>query len=589
MYENKEHKKMFKVGKHWAVATIATVAFLGAATVIDQQAVHADTVDTSLVGQTENSQDIDPNTLTDAQKAAIQARDDAQATADDAQASADTAQSAVSAAQATVNSASAVQQSAQTAYDQAATATSGVTQTQKNADVASAQSAVNTASQALDAAQSQQAQKTADITAAQGNVDNAQAALDAAQTADAAQKAADVANAQSAVDTAQKNVASAQSTLDSAKTTLAQTPATTTTTQTVTDDTVSSISDGQTLAYAITEGKTTNDGTFGHFKEGQAQGNPTINDNVLPTQISEFSDTDVTGDKNDFNSVLKLQYDESDLDEIWSGDMVGNQLTDSQQKEMNTYLIMVLNHYRESLGLQPITSTNSVYNATQKRGQTLLNEKVTSHDDTITYPIFESAGLSDPAECLSGVYGETGDTMFEMLENGVSALDDLLNGDADSNWGHRQILLSESWNVIDGAFSVVNTAGGWALVFEGVQEVDDSGSALVSTELTGTSTHEETTTVANPAYTKAQQAVNAAQTAVTAAQTQLSTAQTALKNAQNESTDTATLKANLATAKQALATAQSEADGDVTGAQAALSTAQKALTAAQNEVVSQYE
>ncbi|WP_288762264.1 SEC10/PgrA surface exclusion domain-containing protein [uncultured Lacticaseibacillus sp.] len=617
-----------KLNKTTSVALLAAAA-LGAVVLGNKPAtgVYAATND-GYVGTAENSQDVDPSTLTDAQKAAIQQRDDAQSQVDAADAATSTASTAAS-------SAGVAQSTAQTNVDSASAAVSsaaanvtpadGVTQAQKDADVTSAANAVTAASAAVSSARTQQAQKASDVNTAQSKVDAASAALSAAQTSTGnSQKAADVQAAQKAVTDAQaavdaatsaaqseaensndfyivsaKNQASlAKSNLGYTQNTLSETPSSLST-----NEYNGSISDGETLAYATTTGKISS----GTTKSSNIQGlNMRVyGDNQLIGELPVYNDDDVKG-------LTDMPKPGSTTDSIFSGDTVNGQLTVAQQQEMNTYLIGILNKYRASLGLKPISSTTAVYDATQKRGQTLIPETVAVHDDSITNPIFESAGLEDPAECLSGI-NAYGTTMLDLMNASADALEGMLNGDADSNWGHRQILLSESWNVADGAFSVVKEAKGWGMVFNGVQTVDNSGSALVNTQMANVPA-ETTVTSANPAYATAKAAVDAAQkqydlanTALKAATSSLAdhleatsgydanvaldNAKAALTKAQNEpdtADNTAAIKSAqtaLDAAKAALASAQAESDGNVAAAQSALTAAQAALTKAQNEKV----
>lgn len=623
-----------KLNKTTSVALLAAAA-LGAVALSNKpgSAVYAATND-GYVGTAENSQDVDPNTLTDAQKAAIQQRDDAQNKADEADAATSAASTAAASAAAAQSAAQTSVASASAAVSSAAknvTPTDGVTQAQKDADVTSAASAVTAASAAVSSAQTQQAKKASDVNAAQSKVDAANAALSAAQSGTAnGQKSADVQSAEKAVSDAQaavdaatsaaqseaeasndfyivsaRNQASlAKSDLGYAQNTLSETPSSLST-----KEYSGSIGDGETLAYAVTAGKTTNKSTYGDYNTKNADGSFIWDGNALPTKIAAYTDAQAESFSMDSQSFLKPV---TTTDTVWSGDSINGQLTSAQQAELNTYLISLLNKYRSELGLPAIASTSAVYNATQKRGQTLIPEIDTSHDKSITNPIFESAGLEDPAECLAGV-NYTGGTMLDMMQNAAFALEGFLDGDADSNWGHRQILLSESWNVADGAFSVVETAGGWAMVFNGVQEVDNSGSALVNTKLANVPT-ETTVTSANPDYATAKAAVATAQkqydqaaaslkTAISQyadhlaategydANVALDAAKAALTKAQNESDtadNTAAVKSAqtaLDAAKAALTSAQSESDGNVAAAQAALTAAKAALTKAQNEKV----
>ena len=114
------------------------------------------------------------------------------------------------------------------------------------------------------------------------------------------------------------------------------------------------------------------------------------------------------------------------------------------------------------MGLAPISTTSDFLNRVQQRGQTLTNTSTTDHDPSITSKIFDH----DVDETLSSIsllsfmgnrYKQN-PTMLEIMEAVADSINGLFNYDADSNQGHRNILLGGD-----------NTAG-FSLQYNNVQK-----------------------------------------------------------------------------------------------------------------------
>ena len=638
-----------KLSKTTSVALL-TAAALGAVVLSNKPVtgVFAATND-GYVGTAENSQDVDPTTLTEAQKAATKQRDDAQNKVDKADAATSAASTAAASAAAAQSVAQTSVASASAAVSSAAknvTPTDGVTQAQKDADVASAASAVTTAAAAVSSAQTQQAQKASDVSAAQSKVDTANAALSAAQSGTVnGQKSANVQSAEKAVSDAQAavdaatsaaqseaeasddfyianartEVSNAQSNVDDAKATLNRTPSSLS--KTVIDGT---LTDGGTYAYVANNNKwNSNVTTYNNY-------NGDVNDHINTFTQDELNELDnqtlaesVAYQK--AGNIDNFQYYFPGVGEEYDGDQVVNaRLTPAQQTELNTYAMMLVNKYRAAMGLDPMLSTPEILNGTQDRGKTIETDPagILHHDENAYVSSLSRYGLTWSGECLSGI-GLTDLTnipMAEVFNRTAEAIQGLFNRDKDSNYGHRNILLTNAGTgTILGAFSLnFNTIKNtWGLVFDDsiVASADGQESALIDpSAVKSTTPTSHTVTYDNPDYTTAKTAFDEAQKQYDQAAASLKTiidqyadhleakngydanvaldnAKAALTKAQSES-DTAdntaavmNAQTALDAAKSALNSAQSESDGNVAAAQAALTAAKAALTKAQNEKV----
>ncbi len=130
----------------------------------------------------------------------------------------------------------------------------------------------------------------------------------------------------------------------------------------------------------------------------------------------------------------------------WSlGDTVyNNQLTDVQKNELNQYAMMLVNNYRKSLGLSPISTTQDFLNMVQQRGDSLQSGHML-HNPDLTSQIF---GRSVDETLTSVSFGSymgnrynQNPTMLEIMQGVAESINYLINYDEDSDNGHRNILL----------------------------------------------------------------------------------------------------------------------------------------------------
>lgn len=209
----------------------------------------------------------------------------------------------------------------------------------------------------------------------------------------------------------------------------------------------------------------------------------TWNGNYLVEHLPEFTDKDVlaTVDLSSHSDEWFFPAGDSAHIPKWAlTDVVqNNQLSQAQRLEVNQYAMMLVNNYRAFLGLSPLKSTEEFLSLVQKRSDSLTGM---THDSDILDQIFGGSW----AETLSGVSpdyivdGKT--TMLGILDGVASSIDGLFNEDGssdtyegDHNWGHRKILLSESYGT---------TSGGWALKYFPGQG-DSNGSWMLNFDTAG--------------------------------------------------------------------------------------------------------
>ncbi|WP_379822225.1 SEC10/PgrA surface exclusion domain-containing protein [Lacticaseibacillus paracasei] len=423
-----DRKKMYKRGSQWVVVSAFALA-LGGVALTQLQPVNAAETDTHLVVQPVTlTQDRQVSQPAAAQTEPASAVKNTQpiATANAAKANAEASpaaaqQQATAAYQAASQAANANTsmpassgmteaewQAQQAKYDQAKSdaAVSEAAEKQKTSE-AEASYANSLASQA--AAQKQQDQ--ASLAAASSSAAASLAALKAQQDASYA--------AASQAATAQINDLNAQRTTPDAP-----------------------VENGGTFNYVAENGLWTNVVTH---KDNDSN----WNGNYLVQNLPVFKDPTQAGMMDDI-----YVHADDEKTPSWSlGDVVhNNQLTDAQKNELNQYAMMLVNNYRKSMGLVPISTTSDFLNKVQQRGQTLTNVAETNHDSNIINQIFNYSDGAD--ETLTSVdfssfmgnrYNQD-PTMLEVMEGVSSAISGLLNYDADSGQGHRGILLSDDIN-----------------------------------------------------------------------------------------------------------------------------------------------
>ncbi|WBS99272.1 SEC10/PgrA surface exclusion domain-containing protein [Lacticaseibacillus paracasei] len=417
-----DRKKMYKRGSQWVVVSAFALA-LGGVALTQLQPVNAAETDTHLVVQpvtlTQDGQVSQPaaaqtepasavkNTQPVATANAAKANGEASPAAAQQQATA-AYQAASQAANANTSMPAssgmteAEWQAQQAKYDQAKSdaAVSEAAEKQKTSE-AEASYANSLASQA--AAQKQQDQ--ASLAAASSSAASSLAALQSQQASSYA-AASQSANAQ--IDSLNAQRTSGQ-------------PADT-------------VSDGGTFDYVAKNGLWTN--VVNYNDSGK-----TWNGNYLVQNLPVFKDPNAAGMMDDI-----YVHADDEKTPSWSlGDVVNNnQLTAAQKNELNQYAMMLVNNYRESMGLSPISTTLDFLNKVQQRGDSLRNGHML-HNPSLTSQIFghsmdETLTSVDFSSFMGNRYNQN-PTMMEVMEGVASSINGLLNYDGDSDNGHRNILL----------------------------------------------------------------------------------------------------------------------------------------------------
>ncbi|AWR91500.1 cell surface protein [Lacticaseibacillus paracasei] len=429
-----DRKKMYKRGSQWVVVSAFALA-LGGVALTQLQPVNAAETDTHLVVQ--------PVTLTQdgqvSQPAAAQTEPASAVknTQPVATANAAKANGEASPAAAQQQAAAAYQAASQAANaNTSMPASSGMTEAEWQAqqakyDQAKSDAAVSEAAEKQKAseAETSYANSLASQAAAQKQQD--QASLAAASSSAAASLAALKAQ-QDASYAAASQAATAQIDDLNAQRTTPDAP----------------VENGGTFNYVAEHGLWTNVVTH-------RDNNSNWNGNYLVQNLPVFKDPSQAG-------MMDGIYVHTDDDNTpsWSlGDVVhNNQLTDAQKNELNQYAMMLVNNYRKSMGLTPISTTQDFLKLVQQRGQTLTNVAETHHDPDYTNKLFghgtdETLSSVDPSMFMGNRYNQE-PTMLELMEGVSVSINDLLNYDDDSNQGHRNILLDDG-EVTEG-FSIQN-------------------------------------------------------------------------------------------------------------------------------------
>ncbi|BAP86179.1 hypothetical protein LOOC260_116720 [Paucilactobacillus hokkaidonensis JCM 18461] len=419
----KEHKKLYKSGRSWVIGTVFT-SVLGGALFLNTVNVNADSTVQSA--------------------AAISTTQPAQ-----------TQQTPTFAATATLSKSYAEQMSD---WNQSEAAYSAA-QTSADAEVASEsaanQSAATSYQNQLDSQVDQQkASNSAAYSAAQQNTAASNAALKASQTA--AYNAASTAAANSLAAMPQQSASAGEA------------------------------GNGGTLSYVEQTGDFSNVITHTDANTVTWNGNylipslPVANDNQLYDQSNDTSMRLIKDDGSVKNSVIPT-YAASDI-------IVGNKLTTAQQTEMNTYLLKLLNQYREKLGITDLNSTAAMLAAAIERGTTLTTGQM-EHNLIYINQAATDNNVGSLAECLGGLntamQGNNKTlSMLELMNSAASSLNDMLNSDGGSDWGHRNIFLSDGstsgFVSGNGAFSLEynTTLGSWIMNFNA--DTGSTGTSVVN-------------------------------------------------------------------------------------------------------------
>ena len=393
-----DRKKMYKRGSQWVVVSAFALA-LGGVALTQLQPVNAAETDTHLVVQ--------PVTLTQdgqvSQPAAAQTEPASAVknTQPVATANAAKANGEASPAAAQQQAAAAYQAASQAANaNTSMPASSGMTEAEWQAqqakyDQAKSDAAVSEAAEKQKAseAETSYANSLASQAAAQKQQD--QASLAAASSSAAASLAALKAQ-QDASYAAASQAATAQIDDLNAQRTTPDAP----------------VENGGTFNYVAEHGLWTNVVTH-------RDNNSNWNGNYLVQNLPVFKDPSQAG-------MMDGIYVHTDDDNTpsWSlGDVVhNNQLTDAQKNELNQYAMMLVNNYRKSMGLTPISTTQDFFKLVQQRGQTLTNVAETHHDPDYTNKLFghgtdETLSSVDPSMFMGNRYNQE-PTMLELMEGG---------------------------------------------------------------------------------------------------------------------------------------------------------------------------
>ena len=466
----KEHKKLYKSGKTWMVATLLTVGLAGGAAVTGTTNAHADEVTPAQATGTiqAGSQATDPelaNAQSDAQKQQATI-DSANAQLKDQQSQLSEAQGQQSQAQQELDQAKQEQQAAtqndpavkdaQGAVDQAQQQVNNQqqvvndAQTVVNNDAQNVQQksdAVNQASQAVD-----QAQQT--VNQASQAVDQAkQAAADATNQA-ASQKTEEAQNTINNLENQGKNQASQdlnnQINNVSGQVTDAQNDVNNTNAKIGNlQNQVKDLQNQETNTQTDPNVKTVPNGVIDYSKsllENVSRNNLWASDdlsqnngNVIPQNIYVSPDDDKTADNPNVDKAPDTSLSIYDNYYTTDFDGVHGQMTDAQKQELAILLLNEINHAREQRGLKPFVMTEQKYQQAQVRASQQSAQGLDHNQDDIN-----SAFGQDQYENLAYIPVDGGANMLGLLNNASATLSSMLNADASSDWGHRENFLEDT-------------------------------------------------------------------------------------------------------------------------------------------------
>ena len=466
----KSHKKLYKSGKTWMVATLLTVGLAGGAAVTGTTNAHADEVTPAQATGTiqAGSQATDPelaNAQSDAQKQQATI-DSANAQLKDQQNQLSEAQGQQSQAQQELDQAKQAQQQAtqndpavkdaQGAVDQAQQQVNNQqqvvndAQTVVNNDAQNVQQksdAVNQASQAVE-----QAQQTVDQ--ASQAVDQAKQAVVDATNQSASQKTAEAQNTINNLENQGKNQASQdlnnQINNVSGQVTDAQNDVNNTNAK-IGDlqNQVKDLQNQETNTQADPNVKTVPNGVIDYSKsllENVSRNNlwasadlSQNNGNVIPQNIYVSPDDDKTADNPNVDKAPDTSLSIYDNYYTTDFDGVHGQMTDAQKQELAILLLNEINHAREQRGLKPFVMTEQKYQQAQVRASQPSAQGLDHNQNDIN-----SAFGQDQYENLAYIPVDGGANMLGLLNNASSTLSSMLNADASSDWGHRENFLEDT-------------------------------------------------------------------------------------------------------------------------------------------------
>ena len=470
----KEHKKLYKSGKTWMVATLLTVGLAGGAAVTGTTNAHADEVTPAQATGTiqAGNQATDPelaNAQSDAQKQQATI-DSANAQLKDQQNQLSDAQGQQSQAQQELDQAKQAQQQAtqndpavkdaQAAVDQAQQQVDNQqqvvndAQTVVNNDAQNVQQksdAVNQASQAVD-----QAQQTVDQ--ASQAVDQAkQAVVDATNQA-ASQKTEEAQNTINNLENQGKNQASQdlnnQINNVSGQVTDAQNDVNNTNAK-IGDlqNQVKDLQNQETNTQADPNIKTVPNGVIDYSKSllenitrnnlwNVLDQNENTNGNIFDPNFYVSPDDD-KGNESSMNPNHDADTSSSVYDPYYTTDFDGvnaqTGMTDAQKQELAILLMEVLNNTREQRGLKPFVMTEQKYQQAQVRASQHSAQVLDHNQNDIN-----TAFGQDQYENLAYIPVRGTGNMVGAYANAIATISNMLNADASSDWGHRENFLEDT-------------------------------------------------------------------------------------------------------------------------------------------------
>ena len=470
----KSHKKLYKSGKTWMVATLLTVGLAGGAAVTGTTNAHADEVTPAQATGTiqAGQQATDPelaNAQSDAQKQQSTI-DSANAQLKDQQNQLSDAQGQQSQAQQELDQAKQAQQQAtqndpavkdaQAAVDQAQQQVNNQqqvvndAQTVVNNDAQNVQQksdAVNQASQAVD-----QAQQTVDQ--ASQAVDQAKQAVVDATNQSASQKTAEAQNTINNLENQGKNQASQdlnnQINNVSGQVTDAQNDVNNTNAK-IGDlqNQVKDLQNQETNTQADPNIKTVPNGVIDYSKSllenvsrnnlwSPRDMNANTNGNIVPQNIYVSPDNDkgnMSGANLNHDADSSLSAYDNYYTTKFDGINSQSGMTDAQKQEMAILLLNEINHAREDRGLKPFVMTEQKYQQAQVRASQHSAEVLDHNDNDIM-----TAFGQDQYENLAYIPTDGGANMLSLLYSADNTLSSMLNADASSDWGHRENFLEDT-------------------------------------------------------------------------------------------------------------------------------------------------
>ena len=481
----KSHKKLYKSGKTWMVATLLTVGLAGGAAVTGTTNAHADEVTPAQATGTiqAGQQATDPelaNAQSDAQKQQSTI-DSANAQLKDQQNQLSEAQGQQSQAQQELDQAKQAQQEAtqndpavkdaQGAVDQAQQQVNNQqqvvndAQTVVNNDAKNVQQksdAVNQASQAVD--QAKQAVVDATNQSASQKTEEAQNTINNLENQGKNQASQDlnnqINNVNGQVTDAQNDVNNTNSKIGDLQNQVKDLQNQETNTQA--DPNIKAVPNG-----AIDTSKSLLENVSRNNLWNVADMNADSNGNIVEQNIYVTPDND-KGSYSGVNRNHSIAPSSSAYDPYYEDgmDTVNSQtgLTDAQKQELAILMLNQINHARMDRGLKPFVMTEQKYQQAQVRASQHSAEVLDHNDNDIM-----TAFGQDQYENLAYIDANNITNMLDALSSADNTLSSMLNADASSDWGHRENFLEDTGSLsANAAFGIRLTDDGqyYVLTFD---------------------------------------------------------------------------------------------------------------------------